>query len=75
LCELPTQRVRLNEVDERLHAVDLDHGNQLAVTRLELGVAVDRDLFELESQLVTQRGDRRASALAQVAPRRPVDAD
>jgi hypothetical protein len=54
LCELPAQRVRRHEVDERLHAVDLHHRNQLAIPLLELGIAVDRNLVELEPQLVAQ---------------------
>jgi hypothetical protein len=75
LCELSAQGVRRNEVDERLHAVDFDHRNQLAVARLELLVAVDRDLLELEPELVTQRDDGLASPLAQVAARGPVQPD
>jgi hypothetical protein len=75
LCELSAQGVRRNEVDERLHAVDLEHRNQLPVARLELRVAVDRDLLELEPELVTQRGDGLAGALAQVAPGGPVQPD
>ena len=75
MCELSTQGLRRNEVDERLHAVDLHHRNQLAVPRLELGIAVDRNLLELEPELVTKRDDRLASAFAQMAPRGPVQPD
>jgi hypothetical protein len=75
LCELPPQRVRRDEVDERLHAVDLDHGDQLAVARLELRIAVDRDLLELEPQLVTQRDDSLASPLAEMTARGSVETD
>jgi hypothetical protein len=64
LCQLSAQGVRRNEVDERLHAVDLDHRDQLAVARLELRIVVDSDLLELEPELVTQRDDGLASALA-----------
>jgi hypothetical protein len=39
------QRIRLHEVHERLLAVDLDDRKQLAVARLEVGVAADVDLL------------------------------
>ena len=68
MCELAPQGVRRNEVDERLHAVDLDDRNQLAVPLLELRIAVDQNLLELEPELVTQRDDGLASPLAEVAP-------
>ena len=42
MCEPPPHRIGWHEVDERLLAVDLDDREQLAVARLELGVAVDR---------------------------------
>ena len=75
MCQLSAQSVRRNEVDERLHAVDLDHRDQLAVARLELRIVVDSDLHELEPELVTQRDDGLAGALAQVAPGGPVQPD
>jgi hypothetical protein len=75
LCELPAQRVGRHEVDKRPDAVDLDDRNQLAVPRLELGIAVDLHLLELEPELVTQRDNGLASVLAQVAPRGPVQPD
>jgi len=75
LCELSTQGLRRNEVDERLHAVDLDHRDQLAVTRFELRVTIDRDLLEVEPELVTQRDDGLAGTLAQVAASSPVQPD
>jgi hypothetical protein len=40
------KRGRIDEVDERALAVDLDHGEPLAVARLELWVAADVDLVE-----------------------------
>ena len=75
MCQLSAQSVRRNEVDERLHAVDLDHRDQLAVARLELRIVVDSDLLELEPELVTQRDDGLASPLAQVAAVGPVQPD
>ena len=75
MCELPAQGVRRHEVDERLHAVDLHHWNQLAIPRLELGIAVDRNLLELEPELVAQGGDGLSRALAEVAPSGAVKPD
>ncbi len=75
MCELSAQGVGRNEVDERPHAVDLDHRDQLAVARFQLRVTFDRDLLEVEPELVTQRDDGLAGALAQVAPGGPVQPD
>ena len=66
---LPTERRRVDEVDELLLPVDLDDGDQLAVARLELRVAVDRDLLELEAKSRAPR--RRPRAFAEVAPFAP----
>jgi hypothetical protein len=73
LCEPPAKGFDVDEVREDLLAVDLDDGNQLAVAALELRVAGDVDLLELESELVAQGVERLAGALAQVAARRPVE--
>jgi hypothetical protein len=73
LCDLAAQCLGLHEVDERLLAVDLDYGNQLAVSLLELGIAADVDLLELEAELVAKLGDRRPRALAEVAVRGVVE--
>jgi hypothetical protein len=75
LCELAAQRVGVHEVDELLLAVDLDHRDQLAEPRLELGVAVDRDLLELEPELVPGLDERRPRPLAEMAALRPVQND
>ena len=48
--EACSERVRIDEVRERLHAVDLDDGQERPVARLELGVATDVDEVELESE-------------------------
>jgi hypothetical protein len=58
-----------------LLAVDLDDRDQLAVTRLELRIPVDRDLLELELELLAQPGERRSSPLAEMAVRRVVEPD
>jgi hypothetical protein len=75
LCEPATQCLGRHEVDERLPAVDLHDREQLAVTGLQLRVAVDQDLVEVEAELVPQRDDRLASALAEMAARRAVQRD
>jgi hypothetical protein len=67
LCELAAQSVRRHEVDELLPTVDLDDRDQLAVARLELGIAVDRHLLELEPELLTRRDERLPRTPAQVA--------
>jgi len=75
LCELPTQRVGRDEVDEGLLTVDLDDRDQLAIPRLQLGIPVDRDLLQLEAELVARSDDRLARLLAQMAPRGAVQPD
>jgi hypothetical protein len=62
-------------VGEDLLALDLDDRDQLPVARLELGVAVDRDLLERELELGVQRANLRECPLAKVAPRAVVDDD
>jgi hypothetical protein len=75
LCEPPPHCIRWHEVDERLLPVDLNDREQLPVSSLELGVAVDQDLVELEAELVPKRGDSLARTLAEVAPLRTVEPD
>ena len=75
MCEPAAHCVRRHEVDERLLAVDLDDRQQLAVPGLELRIAVDQDLVQLEAELVPERGDSLPRALAQVTARGPVEAD
>jgi hypothetical protein len=75
LCEPAAHCIGRHEVHERLLAVDLDDRKQLAVARLELGVAVDQDLLELEAELVSERRDGVARTLAEVAPLRAVEPD
>ena len=67
MCEPATQRAGIHEVDERLLPVDLDDRDQLPVTSLELGIAVDRDLLQLEAELVPQSEDGCPRPLAEVA--------
>jgi hypothetical protein len=62
-------------VDERALAVDLDHGQPLAVESLELRVAGDVDLLELERELRAQRLQLAAGPLAEVAALGRVEPD
>jgi hypothetical protein len=62
-------------VDETPPAVDLHDRDPLAVLRFELGVAVDRDLPQLEPELVARRGDVAAGRRAEVAARRGEEDD
>ena len=55
-------------VGEHLLAVDLDDRDQLAIRRLELRIAVDRDLAELEPQLVSPAAHLGERPLAEMAP-------
>ena len=75
MCNRATQRVRMDVVDEAPPAVDLHDRDPLAVGGLELGVAVDRDLSQLEAQLVTCLGDDASGRLAEVAARRGEEND
>jgi hypothetical protein len=61
------KRLGLDVVGADALAVDLDDGNQLAVARLELGVAVDDDLGELEPKLVAKLLQLGLRQLAKVA--------
>jgi hypothetical protein len=70
-----TERVGLDVVGEGPRPVDLDHGNQLAVARLQLLVAGDIDLSQVEVELLVQFRQRRARPVAQVAVRRVVEDD
>ena len=75
MCNRPPQRVGVHVVDEAPAAVDLHHWDPLAVRRLELGIAVDRHLPQLEAELVVCRGDDAPSRLAEVAARRSEEND
>jgi hypothetical protein len=75
LCEPPTERFGVHVVREDALAVDLDHGQPLAVAPFEVGIAGDVDLLQLEALFDTQRGQLRPGALAEVAVRRVVERD
>ena len=55
--------------------VDLHDRDPLAIRSLELGIAVDRDLAQLEAELVARRGDDAPGRLAEMAARRGIEDD
>ena len=65
----------MHVIDETAPAVDLHHGDPFAVLRLELGIAVDRHLAQLEVELVVCSGDDAPGRLAEVAAHRGVQDD
>ena len=75
MCKRPPQRVGVHVVDETPPAVDLHHRDPLAVRGLELEIAVDRDLAQLEVELVVCGGDDAPGRLAEVAARRGEEDD
>jgi hypothetical protein len=76
LCAQPAQeRGAVQVVDEGSFAVDLDHRQPLAVLRLQLGVAADLDLAELELVLAPELCERAPGTLAEVAVVGVVDRD
>jgi len=62
-------------VREDALAVDLDHGQPLAVAPFEVGIAGDVDLLQLEALFAAQLDQLRACALAEVAVERVVERD
>jgi len=75
LCNRFAQRVGVHVVDETPPAVDLDDRDPLPVHRLKLGVAVDRNLAEVEAELVLRRADDAPGRLAEMAAGRGVEDD
>jgi hypothetical protein len=65
----------MDVVHESPSAVDLHDGNPLAVGGLELGIAVDRDLPQLEAELLSRGGDHPPGGRTEVAARRGVEDD
>ena len=65
----------MDVVDETPPAFDLDHRNPLPVRRLELGIAVDRDLPQLEAELLLRGAHDPARRRAEVAAGRGVEDD
>jgi hypothetical protein len=73
--EALAQLIAVDEVRERLLAVDLDDGDQDSIARFELRIAFDVDELELEAELATRGLDDLEAALAQSAVGRVVEAD
>src|SRR4029079_10985863 len=68
LCaQPPEKRGRVQVVHEGRLAVDLDHGQPFPVAGLEVGVAADVDLAQLELLLLPQLCERGPGPLAEVA--------
>ena len=65
----------MHVVDEAPSRVDLDDRDPLPVLGLELLVAVDRDLTELEAELVARSADDPPGRLAEMAAGRRVEDD
>jgi hypothetical protein len=65
----------MDVVHEAPPAVDLDDRDPLPVRSLERGVAVDRDLAQVEAELVPCLRDDTPGRLAEVATRRCVEDD
>ena len=65
----------MHVVDETAPAVDLDDRDPLAVGGLELGIAVDRDLPQLEAELAARSRDDTPRRLAEVTARRGEEDD
>ncbi len=75
LCEPSAERFGVHVVREDPLAVDLDHGQPLAVARLELRLAGDVDLLQLEALFAAQLGQLRPRALAEMAVGGVVEGD
>ena len=75
MCDLPAERTGLDEVCERPLAVDLHDRKPLAVAGLELRVAADVDLLEVEPELVPRGTYDALRGGAEVAPLGVVEDD
>jgi hypothetical protein len=75
LCELCTQRFRIDEVRGGPLAVDLDDGQPLPIAILELRVPRDVYLLQLEGLLSTCRVQDAPRRRAEVAAVRVIEGD
>jgi hypothetical protein len=75
LCDSPDERIDVDVVGEGLLAVDLDDRQQLAVASLELRIAGDVHLVEVELDVGPDRRERRPRPLAEAAIPRRVEND
>jgi hypothetical protein len=65
----------MHVVDETAPPVDLDHRDPFSVRGLQLGVAVDRYLLQLEAELVARSGDDAPGRRAEMAAGRGEEDD
>jgi hypothetical protein len=75
LCDLPAERIGLDEVRERPLAVDLNDRKPLAVAGLELRVAADIDLLQVEPEVVPSGTHDTLRGGTEVAPLGVVEDD
>jgi len=75
LCNRTAERIGVHVVDEAPATLDLHDRDPFAVCRLELGIAVDRDLPQLEAELVARSRDEAAGRLAKMAAGRGEEDD
>ena len=75
MCNRTAEGIRVHVVRETPPPVDLDVRDPLAVLRLDTGIPVDRDLLQLEAELVPCRGDDAPGRLAEMAARRGIEDD
>ena len=69
------EALRVDEVGERLLAVDLDNGQQLAVATFELEASCDVDQLEIEVDLAADLIDDLECSFAEAAACSVVDGD
>ena len=65
----------MHVVDETAPPVDLHDRDPFAVLSLQLGIAVDHDLPQIEAELVVRSGDDALRRLAEVATGRGEEND
>jgi hypothetical protein len=75
LCNRTAKPIGVHVIDETAPSVDLDDRDPLAVGRLELGIAVDDDLAQLEAELFLRGADDASRSGAEMAARRGVEDD
>jgi hypothetical protein len=76
LCgNFAAKRTRVQEVDERSLSVDLDDRQPFAISRLQLGIAADVDLLQVEGNIAPDLVDDRPGTFAEVTALRVVQRD
>ena len=75
MCNRPPERLELDVVREPPPAVNLDDRQPLAIAGLELGIARDVDLPQLEPELLVQPAHLLERSLAQMTSLRVVEDD